>query len=92
LKLNEFELVYFRPFSHFLSRLSHEQRNAIISVSFALHSDTTDVNLKQQGKAWDYAIWPDRRKGTVRNKHFNLDTHNVPLTQLGMNETRIGKY
>jgi hypothetical protein len=64
LKLNEFELVYFRPFSYVLSRLSHEQRNAIISVSFSLHSDTTDGILKSQGKAWNHAIRPDKRKGS----------------------------
>jgi hypothetical protein len=47
LKLNEFEILHFRSLSHFVSRLSEEQRAAITSVSFALDDETVNQVLEQ---------------------------------------------
>jgi hypothetical protein len=63
LKLNEFEILHFRSLSHFVSRLSEQQRAAITSVSFVLDDDTVNRVLEQQANAWTYAVRPFECRG-----------------------------
>jgi hypothetical protein len=74
LKLNDFGFLHFRYFSHFVSRLSEQQRAAITSVIFALIDNNVSRVIEQQAKAWIYAVRPFECRGVFdRNMSFPLE-------------------